>query len=216
MSKQTADELRQLASLLERQGERVLRQTTAACSILTNSVAKPADPKALEDDIDREEVVLEEECLRIMALHHPVGGDLRALVTVLRANGDLERIADHALSVLEASPDLSGPVADALSLLSSRILSMLGRSLHALRERDSRVAQSVLDESPSMRSLSRATWGHARTRAGSGNPADIDHSFLEIRIGQDLRRIGDLACNLAEDVLYWEDGKIVRHGGVGS
>jgi phosphate transport system protein len=135
------------------------------------------------------------------------------LVTVLRANGDLERIADHALSVLEASPDLSGPVADALSLLSTRILSMLGRSLHALRERDSRVAQSVLDESHSMRSLSRATWSHARTRAGSGDAADIDHSFLEIRIGQDLRRIGDLACNLAEDVLYWEDGKIVRHGG---
>jgi phosphate transport system protein len=215
MSRQTADELRRLSSLLERQGERVLHQTTLACRSLTDPGSDVPDPQSLEDAIDREEVVLEEEALRIMALHHPIGGDLRALVTVLRANGDLERIADHALSVLEASPTLSGPVSDALSLLSARILGMLARALSALRERDPRIAQTVLDESASMRSLSEAAWRHARIRAGSGMAADLDNSFLEVRIGQDLRRIGDLACNIAEDVLYQEDGKIVRHGGVG-
>lgn len=215
MSRQTADELRQLASLLERQGERVLHQATGACRALTEPCSDVPDPQLLEDDIDREEVVLEEQCLRIMALHHPIGGDLRSLVTVLRANGDLERIADHALSVLDASPTLSGPVSDALSLLSSRILDMLSRSLAALRERDPRIAQAVLDESSSMRSLSEAAWRHARIRAGSGDSDDIDDSFLEVRIGQDLRRIGDLACNIAENVLYLEDGKIVRHGGIG-
>ena len=214
MSKQTADELRRLSSLLERQGERVLRQANLACGALTEPGSEVPDPNVLEGDIDREEVVLEEECLRIMALHHPIGGDLRALVTVLRANGDLERIADHALSVLESAPLLSGSVSDALSLLSARVLGMLGRSLSALRERDPRIAQTVLDESKSMHSLSEAGWRHARIRAASGKAADLDNSFLEIRIGQDLRRIGDLACNIAEDVLYQEEGKIVRHGGV--
>src|ERR1035437_2778049 len=124
MSRQTADELRRLSSLLERQGERVLRQATMACRVLTDPDSEVPDPQVLEDDIDREEVVLEEECLRIMALHHPIGGDLRALVTVLRANGDLERIADHALSVLEASPALSGPVSDALPFLPPGTLGM--------------------------------------------------------------------------------------------
>lgn len=193
----------------------MLHQATWACRALSDPGSDVPDPQVLEDDIDREEVVLEEECLRIMALHHPIGGDLRALVTVLRANGDLERIADHALSALEASATLTGPISDAISLLSSRILGMLGRSLSALRERDSRIAQTVLDESSAMRSLSEAAWRHARVRAGSGKAVDLDNSFLEIRIGQDLRRIGDLACNIAEDVLYQEEGKIVRHGGLG-
>src|SRR5664279_2626730 len=119
MSRQTADELRRLASLLEHQGERVLRQVSLACRALTEPGSDVPDPQLLEDDIDRQEVVVEEECLRIMALHHPIGDDLRALVTVLRANGDLERIADHALSALEAAPALSGSVSDALSLLSA-------------------------------------------------------------------------------------------------
>jgi len=214
MSRQTADELRRLSSLLEHQGERVLRQATLACRALTDPGSDVPDPQVLEDDIDRQEVVLEEECLRIMALHHPVGGDLRALVTALRANGDLERIADHALGVLDAAPGLSGPVGDPLSLLSSRILSMLQRALAALGARDPRVAQSVLDDSHSMRALSEATWKNARVRAG--NPAELDQAFVEIRIGQDLRRIGDLACNICEDVLYLEDGYIVRHGGAGA
>jgi phosphate transport system protein len=214
MSRQTADELRRLSSLLEQQGARVFRQTETACRVLTDSVTDAPDHRTLEDDIDRQEVVLEEECLRIMALHHPVGGDLRALVTALRANGDLERIADHALGVLDAAPGLSGPVGDPLALLSARVLSMLQRSLCALRERVPRVAQSVLDDSPSMRALSEAAWKNARVRAG--NPAELDQAFVEVRIGQDLRRIGDLACNICEDVLYLEDGTIVRHGGAGA
>jgi len=214
MSKLTSDELKRLASLLERQGDRVLRQVNAACRALTGPILDLAAPRTLEDDIDREEVALEEECLRIMALHHPIGSELRALVTVLRANGDLERIADHALSILEAAPGIGEvPGTEPLALLSSRVLVMFGRSLAALVERDPRLSQAVLDESLPMRALCDAASRAARTQAGSGYGPDIDRAFLAARVALDLRRVGDLACNLAEDVLYWEEGRIVRHAG---
>ena len=213
MSRQSSDELKKLASLMERQSERVLLQATAACRALASPESDPAHWRDLEHDIDREEVLLEEECLKIMALHHPIGSELRALVTVLRANGDLERIADHALSALEEACELGRvPDSEPLALLSSRVLSMLGRSLAGLRDRDPRIAQGVLDESAAMRSLYDASVRAARTSAGSGNPRDIDQAFRAARVALDLRRMGDLACNLAEDVLYWEQGRIVRHG----
>jgi phosphate transport system protein len=214
MSRQSSDELKRLASLMERQGERVLHQVTTACRALSGLPHDLADPSGLEHDIDREEVVLEEECLRIMALHHPIGSELRALVTVLRANGDLERIADHAFSILEVSSRLGDvPDTSPLALLSVRVLVVLGRVLAALRDRDPRVSQSVLDEGPALRSLHEAAAKSARTVAGSGVAADIDRAFLQARVALDLVRMGDLACNLAEDVLYWEEGRIVRHAG---
>lgn len=192
----------------------MLRQVTAACRALSGPVSDLADPRSLEVDIDREEVAIEEECLKVMALHHPIGSELRALVTVLRANGDLERIADHALSILEAAPGiLKMPETEPLVLLSSRVLTMLGRSLAALRERDPRLSQAVLDESAPMRALCEAATRAARTLAGSGAMADIDQAFLAARVSLDLKRVGDLACNLAENVLYWEQGRIVRHSG---
>jgi phosphate transport system protein len=56
---------------------------------------------AADEDIDHEEVLIEEECLKIIALHQPTGLDLRRLATFLKANNDLERIADHATNIAE-------------------------------------------------------------------------------------------------------------------
>lgn len=210
----TETEIRQLADRLEAQCQRVRDQVHAAVELVGTAQRGLSDPQVLEQDIDREEVLLEEQCLRVMALHHPVGSDLRFLVTVLRANGDLERIADHALGVLQAASYLGiGGLSEPTRLLAEHVKTMVAKAFHALQTRDPRTAQAVLEGVVTMRSLSDASWKAARTRAGSGLLADLDLSFQEIRIGQDLRRMGDLSCNLAEDTLYLEDGRIVRHGG---
>lgn len=214
MSRHIEVEIRQLRELLEAQCQRVRDQVQAAVDLVGTSLRGAIDPQALESDIDRQEVLLEEQCLRVMALHHPVGSDLRFLVTALRANGDLERIADHALGILQAASHLKkGILSEPTRLLAEHIHVMVGLGFRALQDRDLRAAQTVLDGIPSMRRLSDASWGAARTRAGSGQLTDLDLSFQEIRIVQDLRRIGDLSCNLAEDALYLEEGRIVRHGG---
>lgn len=214
MSRHTEAEIRQLAERLEAQCQRVRDQVHAAVELVGTAQRGLSDPQVLERDIDREEVLLEEQCLRVMALHHPVGSDLRFLVTVLRANGDLERIADHALGVLQAASYLGvGALSEPTRLLADHVKNMVGKAFQALQLRDPRTAQAVLDGVPTMRRLADASWKAARSRAGSGILADLDLSFQEIQIGQDLRRMGDLSCNLAEDTLYLEEGRIVRHGG---
>lgn len=213
MSRHTEDEIRRLGSRLERQSARVLRQVEAATKALTEQV-DIAQVDQLEEEIDREEVLLEEDCLRIMALHHPVGSDLRFLATLLRANGDLERAADHAFNVFALVSGSSGPVPDAVSLLSRRSALLIGQAVRALLERDPHQAAGVLESNAQLHSLAEAAFRQSRTLASSFDPPSLDRAFLMVRLAMDFRRIGELACNLAEDALYLERGDIVRHGGV--
>lgn len=215
MSRQTADEIRRLSSRLEAQSGKVLRQVEAASKALTQAV-DILGVDGLEDEIDREEVLLEEECLKVMALHHPVGGDLRFLATLLRANGDLERAADHAYNVFALVSGSSGQVPDAVSLLARRSSILMGQAVRALLERDPHQAASVLESNQQLHSLAEAAFRQSRALASSGEPAALDRAFLMVRLAVDFRRIGELACNLAEDALYLERGNIVRHGGGGA
>jgi phosphate transport system protein len=212
MSRQTADEIRRLTSRLQAQSARVLNQVSAASSVLTEFVENDGF-EAMEEEIDREEVLLEEECLRVMALHHPIGTDLRFLATLLRANGDLERAADHALGVYRLCQSLFGDATDSLVLLSRQAAQLMGQAVQALLERDPHQAAQVLEANVRLHALSEAALRQARTHAETSDAAALDKAFLMVRIALDLRRIGDLASNLAEDALYLEKGSIVRHGG---
>lgn len=211
MSRQTIDEIRRLSLRLDGQSNRVLRQVEDAVRALSEPV-ESRSVEALENEIDREEVLLEEECLRVMALHHPIGGDLRFLATLLRANGDLERAADHAQSVFLLAAGLVGHAPDSVVLLSRLSLVLLRDSIQALLDRDPRQASTVLASAVNLHALSDAAIRQARTHAESGESNALDQAFLALRVSMDFRRIGDLACNLAEDALYLDHGNIVRHG----
>lgn len=215
MSRQTADEIRRLTARLEGQSAMVLRQVEAAAKALSENV-QSVGFEELEDEIDRGEVVLEEECLRVMALHHPIGGDLRFLATLLRANGDLERAADHALSVFAHVADLDGHAPDSIVLLARRSVLLMAQAVQALLARDPRQAAAVLDSSPQLHALSDAAMRQARTHAETTDPGALDQAFVMVRVAMNFRRIGDLACNLAEGALYLEKGRIVRHSGGGT
>ena len=152
MSRQTADEIRRLSARLEGQSARVLKQVEAAAGSLTESV-KSEGFEEREAEIDREEVLLEEECLKVMALHHPIGADLRFLATLLRANGDLERAADHALGVYTLCQPLSGCAPDSLVLLSRGAALLLGQAVQALLERDPHQAAQVLEANVRLHAL---------------------------------------------------------------
>jgi phosphate transport system protein len=211
MSRQTIDEIRRLSLRLDGQSHRVLRQVEDAVRALSEFV-EPVAVEALEEEIDREEVLLEEECLRVMALHHPIGSDLRFLTTLIRANVDLERAADHAQSAFRLSVGLVGKAPDSIALLSRMSLVLLRDSIQALLDRDPRQASAVLASTEQLQTLSDAAVRQSRTLADSGDSGALDRAFLSLRVAMDFRRIGDLACNLAEDALYLERGNIVRHG----
>ena len=68
----------------------------------TQAAAKTVEK---DEDIDRNEIMIEEECLKLLALYQPVAGDLRYIITVLKVNGELERIGDLAVDIAEFTTD---------------------------------------------------------------------------------------------------------------
>ena len=98
--------------------------------------------------VDRREVVVEEECLKMLALHQPVAGDLRRIATVLKVNNDLERIADLAVNIAERSQCIDEypefPVPEKMSGMVSLATQMVRGSLNAFVNLDSQAARRIL------------------------------------------------------------------------
>jgi phosphate transport system protein len=168
-----------------------------------------------DDEIDRREVEIEEECLKLMALYQPVAIDLRFLVVVLKINSDLERIGDMAVNIAERAryfalrPDIEIPF-DYVAM-ADRVKDMLRRSIDALINLDTNTARSVCATDEEVDEQNRALYDQIKQAikdAGGRKPARFLHM---LSVAKNLERIADLATNIAEDVIYMVTGEIVRH-----
>jgi len=165
-------------------------------------------------DIDAREVQLEEECLKILALHQPVATDLRVLVAALKINSDLERVGDLAVTIgrcavrLAALPPVVLP-AD-LTALGEAALGLFGRSLDAFTRLDPLAARRVCDDDRTVDEICTRICRGLVT-AVQADPAQAEQAMLLFRVARSLERIGDHASNIAEDVIYIAEGGIVRH-----
>lgn len=167
-----------------------------------------------DSQIDQMEVDLEEECLKILALYQPVANDLRFIVSLLKINNDLERIADLAVNIAERSKFLSShdridiPVTFQEMSLKARL--MLKKSLDSLVNMDDHLAREVCMADDEVDACHREMFGHVK--AGIlRTPSQIDCWIQLLSAARNLERIADLATNIAEDVLYMVDGVIIRH-----
>jgi phosphate transport system protein len=165
--------------------------------------------------IDREEVDIEEECLKILALHQPVADDLRFIVVVLKMNNDLERIGDLAVNIahhaeLIAALDQRMPVPFEYFAMAQKAQVMLRKSLDALMNQDANLAYEVCktdDEVDKMKKDLQSIFAKEVVEKSSETEPLID-LFL---ISRHLERIADHATNIAEDVIYMVTGQIPRH-----
>ncbi|MCA1686032.1 MAG: phosphate transport system regulatory protein PhoU, partial [Planctomycetia bacterium] len=108
-----------------------------------------AEVKIREREVDRREVVIERECLRVLALYEPVASDFRRVLTVLRVNRDLERISDLAARIAKRSRKLSAdptplPIPEPLESLAAEALEAVRHALDALAKSDAVAARSVV------------------------------------------------------------------------
>ena len=164
--------------------------------------------------IDDLEVELEEECLKILALHQPVAVDLRFIVACLKINNDLERVGDLSVNVAERAMYISqNPKADVnldFQTMCSKVQWMLKRSLDSLVQRDLDLAQKVCLADDEVDDINREMY--AQVQAGlRSNPEQMDVLIHLLSTSRHLERIADLATNIAEDVIYMIAGEIVRH-----
>ncbi len=167
-------------------------------------------------EIDQLEVDLEEECLKIFALHQPVAEDLRYIVAVLKMNNDLERIGDLAVNIAERviviaeKPSLAIPF-DYFTM-AQRTQDMLEKSLDSMVYRDITAAYQVCAEDDDVDYMKRAMQT-LFVKEVQNNPEDAHYLVSMFLISRHLERIADHATNIAEDVIYMITGEIHRHRG---
>lgn len=172
-----------------------------------------------DGEINRLEVEIEEECLKIIALYQPVASDLRYTVAILKMNGELERIGDLAVNIADVVPKIvqakrSISLPPAILLMAEKVKRMLQSALFSLMELKVEPAYEVLRSDQEVDDLHRSMYP---TVAGMirENLEDVEHIIPLLAISRSLERIADHATNIAEDVIYMVEGKIVRHTGGG-
>jgi phosphate transport system protein len=165
--------------------------------------------------IDLLEVEVEEECLKILALHQPVAIDLRFIVAVLKINNDLERIADVAANIASRAKklsDISVPAPVRIDFQGSEVKAqqMLRKSLEALVNLDEDTAKWVCAADTEIDDANRSV--HRQVlQTIKEHPEDAERLILLLSVSRNLERLGDHATNIAEDVIYMIRGEIVRH-----
>lgn len=168
----------------------------------------------LEEVIDRQEVVIEEECLKVLALHQPVAVDLRRVVAILKVNNDMERIADLAVKIGNRCEGLSMypafQVPSETEHIATMSRGMVQDALDALIQLDSSTARRVMGRDDEVDQLNKAIIDElqARMEKGDDKIGPGLHCFSAIR---NIERIADHAVNIAEEVIYLVDAEIVRH-----
>jgi phosphate transport system protein len=196
-------------------GGEVERQIQHAIEALTEvDEKKAADVIAADAEIDRMEMVIEEQAVHLLALQQPVAVDLRFLVAVLKINNDLERIGDHAVNIAEGAERLAGqkpfkPFID-INYMAEVAMSMLKQSLDAFVNRDASLAKQVIKKDDILDDKNVSLIRELLTYMAE-YPKLITYCLELISISKNLERVGDLASNICEDTIYMAEARWVKH-----
>jgi phosphate transport system protein len=167
-----------------------------------------------DSQIDLQENRVEEECLKMLALHQPVAVDLRRIAAVLKINTDLERMADLAGAIAERAIVLARPplitIPDDLQRMTDLTTSMVRQSLDAFVNLDVRLARRVCRLDDEVDGYNNRII-QIIVRTIKEAPALIEAGLSLFSATRHLERIADHATNIAEDVIYLVEGEIVRH-----
>lgn len=183
-------------------------------AIEARDVAEARSVIATDHVIDENEVDVEEECLKILALYQPVAGDLRFIVAVIKINSELERIGDLGVNIAERAIALADehplPVPHLLSVMADRTSAIIEKALDALVRQDAVTARQVLAADDEIDAL-YADLIAALKEIIRAQPEHLDAAVLLFSVARQLERLADHATNIAEDVLYMVEGEIHRH-----
>lgn len=172
--------------------------------------------RVIESDreIDEAEVEVEEECLKIIALHQPVAVDLRFVNIVNKINNDLERVGDEAVNIAERAENISKrlPVSFTFDFaaMAEKAEAMLKDSLDALVNQDVDLAYQVCLDDDEVDRMNHMIYDEVKI-AIKQQPDRVAYLLNLLLIARHLERIADHATNIAEEVIYMIEGKIFRH-----
>ncbi len=215
MSLHLTREIENLKGLLLRLGTLAEENTTRAVRALETHDKKLAASAIEADlDIDKMEVEVEEECLKILALHQPVAVDLRFIVAVLKITNDLERIGDLAVNVAERAEFLANENSISMPMDFSQMTelaqTMLRDALDSLVNLDMELAGKVGGADDDVDEMNREMYEQVKEGIRKA-PEQMEQLIHLLCASRHIERIADHATNIAEDVLYMGEGEIMRH-----
>ena len=187
---------------------------TAVKSFIEGDVQLARNAVESDAEIDQMEVDVEEECLKILALHQPVANDLRFIIAVLKINNDLERIGDLASNIAGGALHIEKcektEVPFDLLKMSDKVKLMLKKSIDSLINLDAGLAHEVCLDDDEIDDLHRQMYKIIGAEIPR-HPASLDCLIRFLSTSRQLERIADHVTNIAEDVIYMIEGEIFRH-----
>jgi len=206
------DELKTQLLHMSGQAERIIRKAVEALQRRDGTLAE----EVFREDkvIDRLEIDIEERCIELLALQQPLAGDLRFITSALKISNDLERVGDHAVNIAGCAKTLAKlpavrPSAD-LAPLAEGAIGMLREALDAFVRRDGDAARRLVLRDDEVDDLNRHLFADLLGRM-IRNPAEVEPSMTMILVGRNLERIGDLATNVAEEVVFIAEARVIKH-----
>lgn len=167
-----------------------------------------------DGEVDRLEIEIDEQCHLVMVRHQPTAVDLRFLVAVMKINNDLERMGDSAVNIVQSATNLhkEPPLKPYIDLprMSELARGMVRDSLDAFVQKDADRARSVLAADDKIDGIYRQIFRELLTFMIE-DPKTVSRSLHLLLVARNLERIGDHATNIAEDVIYYVEGRDVRH-----
>ncbi|MBN1604326.1 MAG: phosphate signaling complex protein PhoU [Chitinispirillaceae bacterium] len=197
-----------LSSLVE---EQVI---TAVTSVEKRDITSAQRVISFDHNIDMLEIEVEEDCLKLLALHQPVAIDLRFIIAVMKINNDLERIADLAANIADRVVIL--PKGESfnfnvnLMTMCEKVVLMLRQCLDSLFKMDVSIAHKVCKSDDDIDNINREIVRYVKEEI-IRTPKQVNGYLLLLSVARNLERIADHATNIAEDVIYMINGDIVRH-----
>jgi phosphate transport system protein len=167
-----------------------------------------------EDQINRMEIDIEDTCLKLLALMHPMAADLRFITSAMKIITDLERMGDQAVNIAERAISLNQepqlkPYID-IPKIAEIAQSMVKDVLDAFVNSDSKLARSVCERDDMVDGLNDQVFRELLTFMMS-DPQTITRAVHLMIVCRCLERIADHATNIAEDVIFLVDASVIKH-----
>lgn len=167
-----------------------------------------------DEMVDQLELDIEEECLRTLALYQPVALDLRFVIAVLKINNDLERIGDLAVNIAERAVSIceQRSLKEGLDYheMEVKTMDMLKGCIDSFISSDPDRAREVCVSDVQMDRMHQQNYRRVEELVVK-SPNDAALIIQHLSLSRYLERIADLTTNIAEDVIYLVEGRIVRH-----
>jgi phosphate transport system protein len=209
---QQIEELKQQLLHMSGLAERIVRKAVESLQRRDSSLA---DEIFREDKaIDRLEIEIEERCIQLLALQQPLASDLRLVTSALKISNDLERVGDHGVNIAGCAKMLVAlpaerPLGD-LAPLVDGALGMLREALDAFVRRDADAARRLVRRDDEVDELNRHLFSELLARMVR-EPGHVEACMSYVLVGRNLERIADLATNIAEEVVFIAEARVIKH-----